>query len=221
MPQEDETMPAGTGAMPPSVALDAVKVAYAGPDGTYVAVERVDLVVGRGEFVAIVGPTGCGKSTLLNVAAGLLRPSGGACRIDGAPLSGVNTEAGLSLPGGRADALEAALENVAIGLEVRGVPRGEARERAARWLARVGLGAFGERYPHQLSGGQRKRVALAQVLILRAEAPADGRALRAARRADPAADGRDAAAALVGGQEGGDLHHPRPGGGDLARRTAW
>ena len=134
--------------------------------GSYVAVERVDLAVGRGEFVAIVGPTGCGKSTLLNVAAGLLRPSAGACRIDGAPLTGLNTAAGYLF---QADALmpwKRALENVAIGLEVRGVPRAEARERAAGWLARVGLAAFGARYPHQLSGGQRKRVALAQVLIL-------------------------------------------------------
>lgn len=147
--------------------FESVRIAFSERGASpYVAVERADLRVGHGEFVAIVGPTGCGKSTLLNVAAGLLTPSAGACTVFNAPLSGVNREAGYLF---QTDALmpwKTSLENVAVGLEVRGVPRREARERATEWLGRVGLRAFLNRYPHQLSGGQRKRVGLAQVLIL-------------------------------------------------------
>jgi NitT/TauT family transport system ATP-binding protein len=133
--------------------------------GVYTAVDRATLNVADGEFVAIVGPTGCGKSTLLNVAAGLLAPSSGAVGIFGAPLAAINPQAGYLF---QADALfpwKTALENVAIALEIVGVSAEEARARAHAWLTRVGLGAFGDRYPHMLSGGQRKRVGLAQVLI--------------------------------------------------------
>jgi len=131
----------------------------------YTAVERTTLDVADGEFVAIVGPTGCGKSTLLNIAAGLVSPSAGTVVVFGAPLAGLNRQAGYLF---QADALfpwKTALENVAIGLETAGMPAADARPRAQAWLARVGLGAFGDRYPHMLSGGQRKRVGLAQVLI--------------------------------------------------------
>jgi NitT/TauT family transport system ATP-binding protein len=151
-----------------AVELESICVAFPESRGSaFVAVEGATLTVREGEFVAIVGPTGCGKSTLLNIAAGLLRPSGGKCRVDGAPVLGVNRQAGYLF---QADALmpwKTAIENVAIGLEVRGTPRDKARAEAASWLARVGLAAFHDRYPHQLSGGQRKRVGLAQVLILR------------------------------------------------------
>jgi NitT/TauT family transport system ATP-binding protein len=150
-----------------AVELDNIGIAFPEARGqAFVAVERVTLNVREGEFVAIVGPTGCGKSTLLNVAAGLLRPSTGTCRVGGVPVQGVNRQAGYLF---QADALmpwKPAIENVAIGLEVRGTPRAKAREEAAAWLARVGLAGFHDRFPHQLSGGQRKRVGLAQVLIL-------------------------------------------------------
>jgi len=131
----------------------------------YTAVEQARLAVEQGEFVAIVGPTGCGKSTLLNVAAGLLRPVSGSVRIFDSPLTGLNREAGYLF---QADALfpwKTAIDNVAIGLEIEGAPRSDALERAQAWLASVGLAAFGNRYPHMLSGGQRKRIGLAQVLI--------------------------------------------------------
>src|SRR5690606_33537328 len=105
------------------------------------------------------------KSTLLNVTAGLFPPSAGGVTLFGTALEGLNRQAGYLF---QSDALfpwKTALENVAIGLETAGVPHAEARERAQQWLARVGLGSFGPRYPHMLSGGQRKRVGLAQVLI--------------------------------------------------------
>jgi NitT/TauT family transport system ATP-binding protein len=156
----------GSAALPPAVALAQVTVAFLLADGgVYRAVEDASLQVGAGEFVAIVGPTGCGKSTLLNVAAGLVAPSAGRIEIFGAPLAGLNRQAGYLF---QAEALfpwKTALENVAIGLEIAGIARTQARERAQAWLARVGLSDFVARYPHMLSGGQRKRVGLVQVLI--------------------------------------------------------
>ncbi len=116
--------------------------------------------------MSVVGPTGCGKSTLLNVAAGLLEPSSGEVRVDGVPLTGINGRAGYMF---QAEALmpwRSALSNVEAGLQFHGTPPAEAAERATAWLARVGLAGFESRYPHQLSGGMRKRVALAQTLIL-------------------------------------------------------
>jgi NitT/TauT family transport system ATP-binding protein len=151
---------------PPAVALAQVAVTFRLADGgTYPAVDHTSLAVADGEFVAIVGPTGCGKSTLLNVAAGLIAPSSGRVDILGAPLAGLNRQAGYLF---QAEALfpwKTALENVAIGLETAGIATSTARERARAWLARVGLAEFGARYPHMLSGGQRKRVGLVQVLI--------------------------------------------------------
>jgi NitT/TauT family transport system ATP-binding protein len=133
--------------------------------GRYPAVATTDLSVEAHEFVAIVGPTGCGKSTLLNVAAGLLTPSQGEVFVLGSRLTGLNGSAGYLFQQDAVMPWKTARDNVAIGLEVAGTPRAEALERAQGWLKRVGLAAFGDRYPHQLSGGQRKRVGLAQVLI--------------------------------------------------------
>jgi NitT/TauT family transport system ATP-binding protein len=153
-------------ATPAAVALEDTTVAFRlGDARLYTAVEKAHLTVAQGEFVAIVGPTGCGKSTLLNVAAGLLKPASGSVRVFDRPLAGLNREAGYLF---QADALfpwKTAIDNVAIGLEIAGTPRAAALERARKWLTSVGLGAFASRYPHMLSGGQRKRVALAQVLI--------------------------------------------------------
>jgi NitT/TauT family transport system ATP-binding protein len=150
----------------PAVALDGVSITFRLADGgSYTAVNDATLTVADGEFVAIVGPTGCGKSTLLNVAAGLIVPSAGRAEIFGAPLVGLNRQAGYLF---QAEALfpwKTALENVAIGLETAGTATAEARSRAHEWLKRVGLDGFGARYPHMLSGGQRKRVGLVQVLI--------------------------------------------------------
>ncbi|MBV8618400.1 MAG: ABC transporter ATP-binding protein [Curvibacter sp.] len=132
----------------------------------YTAVAHSTLRVGAGEFVSVVGPTGCGKSTLLNVAAGLLAPSSGAVRVFGQPLQGLNRRAGYMFQAESLLPWMNALQNVMLGLRYRGMGEREARLEAEDWLQRVGLGRFADRYPHQLSGGMRKRAALAQVLAL-------------------------------------------------------
>ena len=153
-------------AVAPAVSLSSMAIAFGlKGGGRYTAVEAIDLSVEPGEFVAIVGPTGCGKSTLLNASAGLLKPVAGRVEIFGGALNGLNARAGYLF---QQDALmpwKTALDNVAVALEPKGVPKRDAEARARDWLRRVGLSAFADRYPHMLSGGQRKRVALAQMLI--------------------------------------------------------
>ncbi len=136
------------------------------PSQRYTAMRDATLMVAAGEFVSVVGPTGCGKSTLLNVAAGLLQPSSGSVRVFGEPLTGINRRAGYLFQTEALMPWRTALDNVTAGLEFRGAAKADAEERANDWLRRVGLGGFGHRYPHQLSGGQRKRVSLAQTLIM-------------------------------------------------------
>jgi sulfonate transport system ATP-binding protein len=153
----------------PALSLSNITVTFTarGADAEpYTAVRDTTLMVGGGEFVSVVGPTGCGKSTLLNIAAGLLDPSSGSVRVLGERLAGVNRHAGYMF---QSDALLpwlSALDNVELGLHYRGVDSGAAHEQALEWLQRVGLTGHGGRYPHQLSGGMKKRVALAQMLIM-------------------------------------------------------
>ena len=134
--------------------------------GTHMVLHDVSLDVAEGEFLAIVGPSGCGKSTLLNVAAGLLAPSTGTVRIFGEQLTGVCRHAAYLF---QQDALlpwRTVLANVALGLALRGTPRAVAHRMARGWIERVGLQGFEDRYPHQLSGGMRKRAAIAQSWIV-------------------------------------------------------
>ena len=155
--------------MAAAVEFDRITCTFASRGGegrSYTAVKDVSLAVADGEFVSVVGPTGCGKSTLLNVAAGLLKPSSGTLRVFGEPLAGINRSAGYMFQTEALMPWRSCLANVTAGLEFRGVEAGEARRRAGEWLERVGLSGFGDRYPHQLSGGMRKRTALAQMLIL-------------------------------------------------------
>ena len=150
-----------------ALALAGIACTFVGKDDPgqrYTAVQGVTLTVGAGEFVSVVGPTGCGKSTLLNMAAGLLAPSTGEVRVFGEALSGINTRAGYMFQSESLMPWRTALQNVMAGLEFRGAA--DARALAEEWLKRVGLGGFGDRYPHQLSGGMRKRTSLAQTLAL-------------------------------------------------------
>jgi NitT/TauT family transport system ATP-binding protein len=147
--------------------LDSVSRDFDLPGGaTYRVLEDISLEVNAGAFVAIVGPSGCGKSTLLNVAAGLLPPTTGQVRSGGGALDGLNRRATYLF---QQDALlpwKNVRDNVALGLTLAGVPRVEATLRAGTWLGRVGLSGFANHYPAQLSGGMRKRVAMAQHWII-------------------------------------------------------
>jgi len=154
--------------MSPSLELQSVTCTFSARAGNtqYSAVEQVNLAIAEGEFVAVVGPTGCGKSTLLNVAAGLLAPTRGSVAVFGETLRGLNARAGYLFQNEALMPWRTALQNVTAGLEFHDVRAAQARSRAADWLKRVGLGAHAHKYPHELSGGMRKRVALAQTLIL-------------------------------------------------------
>jgi sulfonate transport system ATP-binding protein len=148
--------------------LKQVRRDFSTPDGkTLVAIESFNLEVPAGSFISIVGPSGCGKTTILNLVAGLLQPTSGTVEVFGHPLQGLNREASYLF---QQDALlpwKTVLQNTELGLRIRGIDRQKAREQAMEWIARVGLSGFANHYPDQISGGMRKRVALAQSWITR------------------------------------------------------
>jgi NitT/TauT family transport system ATP-binding protein len=133
--------------------------------GVYTALHDLDLTVAPGEFCAVVGPTGCGKSTTLALISGLEPPSEGEVEIFGSPVNGIAHGIGYVFQADAVFPWKTVLENVAAGPRYGGLPGRDAREQAREWIARVGLAGFEDRYPYQLSGGMRKRVALAQSLI--------------------------------------------------------
>jgi NitT/TauT family transport system ATP-binding protein len=151
-----------------AIDLQAVTKRFAAGHGRseeYTAVERLTLQVADGRFVALVGPSGCGKSTVLNLIGGLQRPTGGSISIHGRPLEGLNRRATYM---SQQDALlpwKTALDNVVLALTFQRQDRREALELGRQWLARVGLARFADTFPHQLSGGMRRRVAIAQSWI--------------------------------------------------------
>ncbi len=154
------------GDAPAAIAMRDVTKQFAteGPQ-PYTALRDLDLEVAPGEFCAVVGPTGCGKSTTLTLVAGLEQPSAGSVRVHGAPVSGITPGVGFMF---QTDAIlpwKTVLDNVSAGPRFRGVAKRTAVSGARDWIRRVGLSGFEDRYPHQLSGGMRKRVALAQNLI--------------------------------------------------------
>lgn len=128
------------------------------------ALQDFNLDIREGEFFTLLGPSGCGKSTFLNVLAGLARKSGGSISIDGQPASGINREQGVVFQGYALFPWRTVLQNIEVGLEIRKIPKRERRETAEQFLHLVGLSGFGQRYPHELSGGMRQRVAIARSL---------------------------------------------------------
>ena len=150
----------------PAIQITGVTRRFLTPEGTFnTAMHDFSLTVKRGEFVCVVGPTGCGKSTTLNLVTGLISPSAGQVRVMGEPVTGIDPRVGFVF---QSDALfpwRSVLDNVAAGPRYRGVAKAQAYDKARQWIARVGLGKFETLYPHQLSGGMRKRVALAQTFI--------------------------------------------------------
>lgn len=156
---------AATGPVPAIELRRAVKRFRTPSGGVYTALRDLDLTVAPGEFCAVVGPTGCGKSTTLSLVSGLEPTSAGETLIHGAPVTGIDPRVGFMFQTDSVFPWKSVLENVAAGPQFRGAPKKEAVERAHDWLRRVGLSGFEDRLPHQLSGGMRKRVALAQTLI--------------------------------------------------------
>jgi len=150
----------------PAIELRNVTKKFATADGgTYTALKDLSMTVEEGQFCAVVGPTGCGKSTTLTLISGLERPSAGQALVLDRPVQGIDTRTGFVFQQDAVFPWRSVLDNVAAGPSYRGASRAEANSLARDWLRRVGLTGFEDRDPHQLSGGMRKRVALAQTLI--------------------------------------------------------
>ena len=150
----------------PAIELRNVSRRFLSPEGkSFTAIRDFNMSVAQGEFVAVVGPTGCGKSTTLNLVTGLAKPSSGDAFVFGKPVEGIDKRIGFVF---QTDALfpgRNVIDNVTAGPVFRGLGKAKANDKARDWLARVGLTRFEQHYPHQLSGGMRKRVALAQTFI--------------------------------------------------------
>jgi NitT/TauT family transport system ATP-binding protein len=150
----------------PAIQLQAVTKRFATRTAEpYTALRNVDLVVAPGEFCAVVGPTGSGKSTTLTLICGLERPSAGSVQVHGKTVSAIPSGIGFMFQTDAVLPWKSVLDNVSAGPRFRGIPKRAAIDAARDWIRRVGLAGFEDRYPHQLSGGMRKRVALAQNLI--------------------------------------------------------
>ncbi|HVR70636.1 MAG TPA: ABC transporter ATP-binding protein [Vicinamibacteria bacterium] len=147
---------------------------FVSPDGrTFQAIRDVDLVVrdlpDSGEFRVFLGPSGCGKSTILNIVAGLLTPTTGEALVRGRPITGPGPDRGMVFQSYSSYPWLTVLDNVAFGLKLRGVPRAERESVARTWVKKVGLQGAEKKYPGQLSGGMRQRVAIARTLAVKPE----------------------------------------------------
>lgn len=159
-----------TQTVPNMIELKGVTKEFIKPSGEVHTVLRdINLNIPKGEFVSIVGPTGCGKSTTLSLIAGFEPPSEGEVYISGQKLEGTNQRAACVFQTENAFPWKTVIDNVSLGLRLRGVSKSEAYNEARKWITRVGLKGFEGFYPSQLSGGMRKRVALAQCLIVQPE----------------------------------------------------
>ena len=148
-----------------SITVRGVEKRYVSRGREVRALDPVDLDIATGEFVAFVGPSGCGKSTLLNMVAGILPLTDGVISHDGAKVEGINRAVGYMTQVDSVLPWRTVQENVELPLTFRGVPAAERKARVAEMLARVNLTGFEGSFPIELSGGMRKRVALAQVLV--------------------------------------------------------
>jgi NitT/TauT family transport system ATP-binding protein len=130
-----------------------------------VALSSIDLEIGEDEFLTVLGPSGCGKSTLLNIIAGFDQPSGGEVRLDGKPIREPGPDRGVVFQEYALFPWLNVTQNIEFGLRERRVPKTQRRTRVSKQIATVGLEGFEDRFPHELSGGMRQRVALARVLV--------------------------------------------------------
>jgi NitT/TauT family transport system ATP-binding protein len=152
--------------------LKSVSKTFVSPDGrAFEAIRNVDFVVrdepGVGEFRVILGPSGCGKSTILNIVAGLFPATTGDVLLRGQPITGPGPDRGMVFQSYSSYPWLTVLDNVAFGLKLRGVPRGEREKVARSWIKKVGLEGTDKKYPGQLSGGMRQRVAIARTLAVK------------------------------------------------------
>ncbi len=153
-------------AAPPKISLNRVSQIFEVPgQAELLALDRISIDVEAGCFVSLIGPSGCGKSTIFNVIAGLLMPSEGSVEIDGEDVTGFIGRVGYMLQKDLLLPWRTVLDNVVLGMEIRGVPMAQARERAMPYLERYGLGGFETQYPRALSGGMRQRAALLRTLL--------------------------------------------------------
>jgi NitT/TauT family transport system ATP-binding protein len=147
------------------VELRDVSLRYFAPAGETQALDRINLRLGAGEFVSLIGQSGCGKSTLLSIVAGILKPSSGQVCVDGTPVAGPTPRVGYMLQQDYLFEWRTILDNAVLGAQIQGRDLKLARERAVHLLHKCGMGAFLHHYPRQLSGGMRQRVALARTLV--------------------------------------------------------
>jgi len=144
--------------------VDDIVKQFATPDGPLIAVDRVSLSVRPGEFLAVIGPSGCGKSTLFNIIGGLLDGYQGAVTVGGETVRGPHPAIGMVFQEESTFPWRTVIENVAFPLEIAGMPKRDRFDKARKFIALVGLGGFEKRYPAELSGGMRQRVAIARTL---------------------------------------------------------
>src|SRR5437667_1909910 len=151
------------------VCTNVTKVWGVGTTREVAALENVSFSVRHGEFVVVIGPSGCGKSTLLQLLAGLEMPTGGSITYNGKPVTGPDADRSLIFQQPSLFPWRSTIDNVAFGLQRRGGPRKERRQRAEQFLRQVGLREFAHKHPHELSGGMQQRAAIARALCLGAD----------------------------------------------------
>jgi ABC-type nitrate/sulfonate/bicarbonate transport system ATPase subunit len=147
----------------------SLSMVFSSGASTVGALTPVSFALAEGSFVSVIGPSGCGKSTLFNIIAGLQPPTGGNVLIDGEDATGTIGRVGYMLQKDLLLPWRTVLDNIVLGMEIKGVPKKRAREIALPYLARYGLGGFEDRYPRELSGGMRQRAALLRTLLLDAD----------------------------------------------------
>jgi NitT/TauT family transport system ATP-binding protein len=146
------------------LAVDDIVKRFHTPDGVLTAIERMSLSVAPGEFVAVIGPSGCGKSTLFNIIGGLTGDYEGRVTVAGETISGPHPSIGMVFQEESTFPWRTVVDNVAFPLEIAGIAKAERLDRARHFIALVGLDGFERRYPAELSGGMRQRVAIARTL---------------------------------------------------------
>ncbi len=156
-----------TGTQDPRWEARGLSLAFENTHGPFWVLQGLDLAVQAGEFVAVLGPSGCGKSTLLRVLAGLLPPTQGQVRFDGRVLREPHPDIGMVFQNSNLLPWRTVLQNITLPLELRGVPRSQARQQARAMIQLVGLEGFEDTLPRDLSGGMAQRVALARALVYR------------------------------------------------------